>query len=95
MRSLSAKLAFAVLAVLIAVPLAAWTDGLLLHEGVITPGMYVWRLLHPHPQPGFLASVGSGLATMIVVDTSCWFVLVCLAGFTIVRARKKSGADRK
>lgn len=94
LRSLTAKLAFAVLAALISVPFAAWTDGLLLHEGLRTPGMYVWRLLHPYPEPGFLAPVGSGLATMMVVDSSCWFVVVCLAGLVIVQAAKRKGADR-
>ena len=94
MRSLIAKLAFAVLAALISIPLAAWTDGLLLHQGVITPGMYAWRLSHPHPQPGFLAPLGSGLATMMVIDSSCWFIVICLAGFIIARARNKNGAAR-
>jgi hypothetical protein len=94
LRSVIAKLAFAVLGVLISVPLAAWTDGLLLHQGVITPGMYVWRLLHPHSEPGFLSGVGSLLGTMMVIDSSCWFILFCLAGFTIVRAAKRKRVER-
>jgi hypothetical protein len=94
LRSLGAKLAFAVLAALISVPLAAWTDGLLLHQGLVSPGMYVWRLSHPHPQPGFLAPLGSGLGTMMIIDSSCWFILLCLAGFMIVREGRRRRRDR-
>ncbi len=91
-QSLAAKLAFAVLAALISIPLAAATDGVLVHLGVPSPGMYVWRLLHPDPQPGFLAPLGSLLRTTMLIDSSCWFVLVCLAGLLIVRKRRKSSA---
>jgi len=85
LRSIGAKLGFAALAALISVPLAAWTDGILLHLGLLSPGMYIWRLLHPHPQPGFLVSLGSGLTTMMVIDSSCWFALVWVAGYMMAR----------
>ena len=93
LRSLGAKLGFAVVAVLISVPLAAWTDGILLHQGLLSPGMYIWRLSHPHPQPGFLVSFGSLLRTTMVIDSGCWFILVCLAGFVIARAPHRKGVD--
>ena len=93
-RSLITRSACALLAACIAIPLAAGMDGLLLHYRLISPGMYVWHLSHPYPRPGLVSPVTSLLATMIVVDSTCWFILLSVAGFAIDRAvRRKKQID--
>ena len=88
-RSRIVRWAFALFAAFIAIPLAAGTDELLLHHRLISPGMYVWHLSHPYPKAGLVSPVTSLLATMIVVDSSCWFVLLCVGGFTMDRVLKR------
>jgi hypothetical protein len=78
-----------VIAAVICVPLTFLTDGLLMQHGLPTPGTYVWQLLHPHPEPGFLTGVGSFLNTMIMVDSTCWFIVLMVAAFLIDRAVKR------
>ena|ERR1019366_6804046 len=95
MRSLTARLAFAALAAVASIPLAVLTGGLLIQHGLPTPGIYIWGLLHPHPQPGFLGpDLGSLLDTQIVIDSSCWFIVLCLVGLMIAHVGRRNGADR-
>jgi hypothetical protein len=86
MRSFIAKsafaLAFTVLAAAAAIALAFWMDGLLMQYVGMTPGAYVWRLLHPNPES---ASLGSMLTTMLGVDSACWFIVLCVAGWWLKR----------
>ena len=93
--SLGVKLAFAVLAAVASVPLAVLTGGLLMQHGLPTPGIYVWGLLHPHPQPGFLgADLGSLLDTQIIIDSACWFTVFCLGGLMMAWIGRRKGANR-
>lgn len=88
------KIAFAVLGAIASVPLAVFTGGLAMQYGMPTPGLYAWGLFHPHPRPGFLGpDLGSLLDTQIVIDSASWFVVFCLVGLVIARARKRSAAD--
>jgi len=81
MRSLIAKSAFTVLAALASVALAITSEGLGLQYGLWTsPGMYVWTRLHPHPGS---ASLGSFFDTMLAIDSSCWFIVLCAAGWRL------------
>jgi hypothetical protein len=94
-RSRNAKLVFVVLAALVSVKLEFSTQYLLEQHGWPNPGIYVWGLLHPNPRPGFIGpDFGSLLGTEIAVNSVCWFVLLCLAGFTIARLVKWIGASR-
>jgi hypothetical protein len=83
------------LATFISFQLAAWTDALLLHHAVLSPGMYVWRWFHPMPQPGFSGPWSrSFLLTIIIIDGGCWLLLVCGTGFAIERAvRRNKSSD--
>jgi hypothetical protein len=78
-----------VIAAVICVPLAVLTGGLLLQLGLPTPGIYVWGLLHPHPEPGFLVGLGSLLQTEIVVDSICCFIVLMAVAFVVDRAVKR------
>ena len=85
-RSLIAKGAFVLLAAVVSVVLTFLTREPLERHGVPNPGVYVWGLLHPHPRPGFLGSdLGWLLGTEIVVNSGCWFILLCVAAFAINR----------
>lgn len=85
-RSLIAKGAFALLAAVVSVVLTFLTREPLERHGVPNPGVYVWGLLHPHPRPGFIGpDFGSLLGTEIVVNSGCWFILLCLVAFAINR----------
>jgi hypothetical protein len=79
MRSVIAKSAFTGLAAAAAIALAFTSEGLALQYGLWTsPGMYVWTRLHPDPGS---ASLGSFFATMLAIDSSCWFIVLCAAGW--------------
>jgi hypothetical protein len=71
-------LAFMVLAAAAAVALAFMMDGLLMTYVGMTPGAYVWKLLHHDPES---ASLGSMLNTMVGVDSVCWFIVLCVTGW--------------
>jgi len=89
LRTLGVALAFAVLAAVASVPLTFLTRGLIERLGLPNPGVYVWGLLHPQPRPGFIGpDLGSLLGTEIIVNSCCWFILLCIAGFIIARLRK-------
>lgn len=88
--SLVAKLVFTVLAAVISVPLTFLTRGLLERHGLPNPGIYVWGLLHTHPQSGFLGpDLGSLLGTEIFIDSTCWFIALMVAAFVVDRAAKR------
>ena len=85
-KTLIAKTAFVAFAAVVSVPLTFWTEHLLDRYRLPNPGIYVWGLMHPHPEPGFLVGLDSLLATELIVNASCWSILLCAVGFTIDRA---------
>jgi hypothetical protein len=94
-KALIAKTAFVVFAAVISVPLTFWTEHLLDRYRLPNPGIYVWGLMHPHPEPGFLVGLDSLLGTELVVNASCWFILLCAVEFTIDRAVNKKRRNTK
>jgi hypothetical protein len=84
-------LAFMALAAAAAVALAFMMDGLLMTYVGMTPGAYVWKLLHPDPES---ASLGSMLNTMLGVDSTFWFVVLCVAGWWLKqKPRRDKGSS--
>lgn len=91
--TLGVKLVFAVLAAVASVPLSLLTGRLLERYGLPNPGVYVWGLLHPQPRPGFLGpDLGSLLGTEIIINSGCWFVLLCMAASIVAQLRKRRRA---
>jgi len=89
-RSLIAKLAITLIAAAASVPLTFLTRRLIERFGLPNPGVYVWGLLHPHPQPGFLGpDLGPLLGTEIVVNSACWFIVLMMTAFLIDRAVRR------
>jgi len=85
-----ARLAYAVIAAVASIPLAVMTEGLSFQYGKFpTPGAYVWGLLNRDTYCGFLGCVGSLFGTMLAIDSSCWFIVLCLMGFVIERSLGK------
>lgn len=83
-------LAFFVLAAAAAVALAFTMDGLLMTHVGMTPGAYIWKLLHPDPES---ASLGSLLNTMLGVDSACWFIVLCVTGWWLKRKAQRSNGS--
>lgn len=93
LRPITAVVALVVLAAVVSVVLAFLTHRQLERIGLPNPGIYVWGLLHPQPEPGFIGpSLGSLLGTEIIVNSTCWFILLCIGGATIARLRKRKHA---
>ena len=91
MRSLIAKSAFALLAAAAAISLAP-LDMLLIKYVGMTPGLIVWKLLYPDPES---ASLGSFFDTMLVVDSTCWFIVLCAAGWWLKRKPQRANGGSK
>jgi len=89
------KIAFAALAAVASAPLAFWTSSHLMQHGLPTPGVLVWKLVQPDPQPGFLGpEIGYFLITDLVVNSACWFLVLCLVGYVVAQLARRNAAAR-
>jgi len=58
------------------------------YSNVPPPGAYIWGLLHPGQQCGFLTCVGSLLITTVAIDTACWFIVLMVGWFIVDRVKR-------
>lgn len=91
MRSVILKSIFVVLAAASAIALAFASVGAALQFQLWTsPGLYVWARLHPDPHSN---SIATFFLTVLSVDSVCWFIVLCAAGWWLTRkTRRRKGA---
>ncbi len=85
---------FSIVAAVLSIPLAFVSEGAAFQFGLIpTPGIYLYHLLHPQPDPA--SSLGSMFSTMVMIDSVCWFLVLAALGLALDRAIKNRQIERE